>query len=380
MILWPVTTLLVIGGLPLNLRADDTPPVTAAQQLGDKLIGAAFSGTTSEAEALLNQGADTEYRRRKDGHTPLMHAAENGSTDIVRLLVKHGAKLDPKDTFHGNTPLILAALNGRLDIVKILVEHGANINVNYTTHGHDYLLIAEGIGPPNPTPLGSAAQEGHTDIIEYLLSKGAKINGTDGCSYTPLMWAAETGGSETVKVLLRHHANVNIKTESGETALNLASLHGRVEIVKLLVEGKTDVNTNVIEPRHGSPQTSKRSEPDSPSSPRPVVVKGQTVAFKGPWYGKPYYPTPLGSAALLGQTAVIEYLLSKGARIDGRDRSMYTPLMWASGAARVEGVKALLLHGADVTLKADDGKTARSLATERDATAILALLDGAKKE
>jgi len=379
-----MTAAMMIGGLPLNLRADDTgqksPMTTAQQQLGDKLLGAISTGNAAEVEALLNRGANPEYRHQNSRNTPLMEVAEKGKTEIVKVLVNHGAKLDPQGTFHGNTPLILAALHGHLEIVKILVEHGANINVNSTTHGHGSLLSGEGIGPPDPIPLGSAAQGGHTDIIEYLISKGAKIDGADGSSYTPLMWAAETGGPETVKALLRHHANVNIKTAEGYTALNLAALHGRLEIVKLLVEGKADVNTNVIEPGHGSPRTSKKTEPDGSLPPRTAVVNGRTVTVSGQSHAALYYPTPLGSAALGGQTAVTEYLLSKGAKIDGRDRNSYTPLMWASGAASVEGVKVLLRHGADATLQAVDGKTARSLAAARNATAVLALLDGAKKE
>ncbi|MCW3055277.1 MAG: ankyrin repeat protein 65-like [Chthonomonadales bacterium] len=379
-ILWPVTIVLAIGGIPRSLRADDTPPMTAAQQQGAKLLGAVFSGNAAAVEVLLKQGADTEFRRGKHGATPLMQAAENGSPEIVQLLVDHKAKLDPQDTFHGNTPLTLAALHGRLDIVRILVEHGANVNANVTTHGHTFFSSAEGSGPSNPTPLGSAAEGGHVAVIEYLLSKGAKIDGQDSHAFTPLMWASETGGSEAVRTLLRHHANVNFKTDQGDTALNRAANGGRLDVIKVLLEGKADVNINCTEPGHYSPQTLKRIEPDSPIPPRTVVVNGQTVVVNGQLHLEPYCPTPLGSAALVGQTAVIEYLLSKGARIDGRDGISYTPLMWACRGANAVSVKVLLRHGADVTLKTADGKTARSLAAARNTIAVLALLDGAKKE
>jgi uncharacterized protein len=94
----------------------------------------------------------------------------------------------------------------------------------------------------------------------------------------------------------------------------------------------------------------------------------------------PRNPTPLGSAAQGGQTAVIEYLLRKGAKIDGRDGSSYTPLMWACEYGSLETVKALLRHGADVTIKTDLGKTARSIAAVRKHSPVLALLDGERKK
>src|SRR5579859_4201523 len=161
-----------------------------------------------------------DAKRRDD---ELMYASANRSMEAVKLLVSQGANVNPKGMSHGLTPLTVAALKGRLDIVTFLIQHGAHVNANTTRHGHSGYLVAEGVGPQNPTPLGSAAEEGQTEVVEYLIKKGAKVNGQDGSSYTPLMWAcAGSGNPETVKALLRHGANITLKTDLGETARSMA--------------------------------------------------------------------------------------------------------------------------------------------------------------
>ena len=190
-----------------------------------------------EAETLFSQEAGVEYPRGEKGNALLLQAAEDGRMELVKMLVNRGAKINPKDNFHGCTPLTQAALMGRLDVVKFLIERGANVNANCTNHGHSYYLIAEGIGPRNPTPLGSAAEESQIAVIEYLLQKKAKINGRDGSSYTPLMWACETGSPETIKTLLRHGADVTLKTDLGETARSLAAKRKDASVVLALLNG-----------------------------------------------------------------------------------------------------------------------------------------------
>ena len=225
-ILWPVTTAIVIYSLPSILRADDTgrKPLQMAsqQQVCNKLPGALWRRSTTKAETFLNQKAEIEYPRGKDGNTLLLDAAERGETEIVKILVDRGAQINPKGTFHGCTPLTQAARRGHMDVVQFLVERKANVNANCTKNGHSFYLTYEGIGPRNPTPLGSAAEGSQIAVIEYLLQKKAKINGRDGSSYTPLMWACAVGSLETVKTLLHHNAEVALKTDIGKTAYDLA--------------------------------------------------------------------------------------------------------------------------------------------------------------
>jgi ankyrin repeat protein len=227
---------------------------------------------------------------------------------------------------------------------------------------------------------------GQTAVIEYLLLHGANINGQDGSSYTPLMWACATGKLEAVKALSRHGANRTIKTDDGGTLLTQAALYGYLDIVKFLVEHGADVNTNCTKHFHSSRVTYAGLANPNPTPSISVGGGGQTSVlksvsteiFSGVVSIYNHNPTPLGSAALGGRIAVMEYLLLKGAKINGRDGISYTPLMWAC-TGNLEVVKLLLRHGADVAIKTDRGQSARSLAAVRKDSAILALLDGASK-
>src|SRR3989338_5447490 len=68
--------------------------------------------------------------------------------------------------------------------------------------------------------------------------------------------------------------------------------------------------------------------------------------------------TPLHWAADFGQTAVIEYLLSKGAKVDAKDAYGITPLLAAVYENHADSVKVLVKNKADKKLKGPDGKTA----------------------
>jgi len=66
----------------------------------------------------------------------------------------------------------------------------------------------------------------------------------------------------------------------------------------------------------------------------------------------------LMQAAFRGHTEIVRFLLSKGARVNEKDRDAWTPLMFAGSAGRSETVQALLQGGAKVDAEAENGATA----------------------
>jgi ankyrin repeat protein len=92
----------------------------------------------------------------------------------------------------------------------------------------------------------------------------------------------------------------------------------------------------------------------------------------------------LGAAADAGHLNVVQYLVSKGANVNAKDRNGYTPLLLAlvSDNADIELLKVLVGEGADVNVKAaSDGFTALHWAAANNRVdAISFLLDkGANK-
>ena len=68
------------------------------------------------------------------------------------------------------------------------------------------------------------------------------------------------------------------------------------------------------------------------------------------------------------------WLLENGANANYRYGGGYSPLLTAAANGYLEIVKMLLRHGADLHVKTNDGKTARSFAEERGHAAVAEFL------
>eukprot|EP01118_Nematostelium_gracile_P004823 TRINITY_DN15753_c0_g1_i1.p1 TRINITY_DN15753_c0_g1~~TRINITY_DN15753_c0_g1_i1.p1 ORF type:complete len:131 (-),score=55.92 TRINITY_DN15753_c0_g1_i1:134-526(-) len=75
--------------------------------------------------------------------------------------------------------------------------------------------------------------------------------------------------------------------------------------------------------------------------------------------------TPLHWAADFGKVEVIQYLISKGAKVNAKDNYGITPLLAAVYESHTAAVKALLDAKADPSIKGPDGSTAKE-AAEKD--------------
>jgi hypothetical protein len=82
---------------------------------------------------------------------------------------------------------------------------------------------------------------------------------------------------------------------------------------------------------------------------------------------------PLHSAAAARSVSIARLLLEHGARVNarqGRTDRGFTPLMEAAFNGQVEMVELLLGHGADPSMKDDDGKSAVDHARVRGHAAL----------
>jgi len=115
-----------------------------------------LGGNGSEAESLLNQGAEAALPDIW-GNTPLMYAATTGHVKIGHLLLRHGAGVNAANHL-GLTALHFAANKGHYRMVRMLLAHGADANLSKTVF----------------TPLAVATLRGHDEVTQLLRQSGAR--------------------------------------------------------------------------------------------------------------------------------------------------------------------------------------------------------------
>ncbi len=84
--------------------------------------------------------------------------------------------------------------------------------------------------------------------------------------------------------------------------------------------------------------------------------------------------TPLHEASGSGHTEIAKLLISKGAKINVKNKREFTPLHWASGGGHIEIAKLLISKGAKINVKDKDGITPLHLASYEGHTEIARLL------
>jgi len=261
------------------LAADRTLANAADAAGSTPLMHAAYAGTMSTMEVLLEAGADVNAAnlrkatalhwavhdvdklkvllvrgadvnaRTLEGRTPLYSAAQlPGGVAAMKVLLEVGADTEVR-TIVGNTPLFAAAAGGA-DNVRVLVDKGANVNASslsgttplmgssdtrvvalLVSHGADVSIRSK----RGESALADAARRGDLEAARLLLDKGADVNAVDYRGYTPLILAAQfdRDSPELVRLLLSRGADVRAVAE-GHTALTIAERRGETELVRIL--------------------------------------------------------------------------------------------------------------------------------------------------
>ena len=290
------------------------------------LLEAAFHANTDIVKALLEAGADPNLAG-PDGQTALMLIARGNNVAAARLLLDKGANPKAAEAQRGQTALMWAAANNQGPMARLLVERGAEVDARTATDLMTPLVSGEPRAQPRSpggmTALMFASREGCLECVASMLEKGATVDLADPEGVTPLIWAIWNTRFDVAKYLIEHGANVNRWDWWGRTPLYLA-----VDYVTL---------------PHGG-------RPDQPSLDETLPIDIVRLLLE-----KGADPNPQ-----LKMTAPL--------RATGNDRGLdpmlapgVTPLIRAAKAFDVESMKALLDHGADI-----------SLITSRNMTATLA--------
>jgi ankyrin repeat protein len=258
------------------------------------------------------------------GMTALLYAAREGHMESARALVESGGDLNVVngDKF---SPLVMAITNGHYDLAKYLLEHGADPNLATRTGLTALYAVIDVQWAPRawfPQPNVEQERTGYLDLMKALLEHGAKVNArlgeklwfrsftndytwVDPAGATPFWRAAQSSDTAAMKLLVEHGADPKVATTSGDTPLMAAAGIGwaanwsvnaptpMVDAVKYCVEVGNNVNA--------------------------ADNRGYTA---------------LHGAAYLGNNDMVNYLVSKGAKVDVKSKAGDTVADMANGPTR----------------------------------------------
>ena len=305
------------------------------------LMEAALRGHVATVKALLEGGADPNAQETNGGQTALMWALSERHSAVVEELIKHKADVNLASK-SGSTPLMFSA-QGSLKSVRALLAAGARPNDVHPDTGQTALIIASTMGK--------------TDIVAALLDNGADPNIKDANTFTALHaavrdsdygvdHASRVAAAATVKVLLAHGADPNARLNQkkqtvralnevafqGATPLDLAAEVNSLDAIRELVKGGADPNiateqgttSLMLAVGAGTDVQRTRSQEErglALETAKFLVGQGVDVNAVGQFGW-----TALHCATYQGLNDVIEFLISKGAKIDAFDKLGQTPL------------------------------------------------------
>ena len=309
------------------------PPAEQAQQQRQQL-----------QQRLLTEN-ERNPRSPRGGLTALMYAARDGSANAIRALVEGGADLDARSA-DDSTALLIASINGRFDVAKHLVESGANLNlasIDGATPLYGVLHVQWSRESERPQPSIKRERTSYLDLMKQMLDSGADPNAKltrqlwytsygvarDGASdigTTPFWKSASVADIDGMQLLLSYGVDPNIANKDGVTPLLAASgagTHGNEDIeapegrmasvIYLVEELHADVNAS------DNGETGRRNQQAAQPRQNPSNHSG-TIGY-----------TALHNAAARGDTEMIVYLVSKGARTDAVTKDGVTVADMANG-------------------------------------------------
>jgi ankyrin repeat protein len=297
------------------------------------LMFAATENQPEVAKLLIEHGADVNARSRRfefgtlkeanggalmeraeGGMTPVQYAAREGNVETGRVLITAGADVNAPEPQHDFTPMLIAIYNGKYDFAAMLMEHGAKVNDGSLYIAIELRNMDSYSNRPNPSEVDRTLTA--TDVIKKLLARGADPNQvfdkkppqiqTQGTvtvqpGATPFYRAVKAADLTVIRMLLEKGANAGIAIKNGGTPLMLAAgggparaqeeevvdkagLADPVEVIKTILDAGADVN---------------------------AVNDQQNSA--------------LHLAALKANDKVVQYLVSRGAKLDLKNKLGKTP-------------------------------------------------------
>ena len=320
----------------------------------------------------LSKGANITYKDPTTLNSLLKVACDNGDIKIVSLLIDLGSNINELNG-EGQSPLDAAIYSKSYECIKILLEKGAIFD---TEDGKYYAIF-------------SAISEGDSTIIEILkkhISKFLNKNFENIPREQALLWASFSGEINGVKKLLDRNTNVNCENIYGVSPLMWASYSNNLEIVKFLLDKGADIDKQdnigasslMRACQNNSKEVVEYLIKNKANMSLGTFKKNNTALMFSIWYDSLesfsllYNNTSnnvddvnlLEACAIENAWKILNFLILKGADVNIKDEDGVTLLMTASHFNNFELVKLLVENGVNINEVDNNGNSALNMAIE----------------
>ena len=287
---------------------------------GSPLYYASLCGFRDLAAHLIDEHLQHVNALVGRNHCPLGAALHNKYFDTAELLHQRGADVEIRNG-NNHTLLHVASVDGSVDIAQWLLTHGGDANSQ---------------GDNGETPLHLAAKYGRVEFVRMLLVYNIFVNAKNMDNRSPLHLASEVGHAEIVSLLLHHGADIVAQDLRHNTPLHLALSNDYPDIARLLIELGADINAP-----NGDLKTPLHLALSLVSVKPARLLLRYRADMK---VQKNSYKDMEPNA----KVEVIRVLLEHGADVTARDGTRSTPLHVASLTRSPQTARLLIEHGADV--------------------------------
>jgi Ankyrin repeats (3 copies)/Ankyrin repeats (many copies) len=190
-------------------------------------------------------------------------------------------------------------------------------------------------------PLYYAAHCGFANLVEKLIAKQPQdVNTIGGCYRTPAVAALAGRHFKLAQVLYRNKSSVEPRGFAQTTPLHSAAFYGDLEMVQILLEFGVDVDIKNRDGHTPLDYASASGHRNDARVARLLVAHGADPNTRESIHGF----TPLHRASKFGRIEIVRLLIEHGANVEVKNDGGSTPLDVASGEQREEIVKLLSEH------------------------------------
>jgi ankyrin repeat protein len=288
------------------------------------LLAAGARANTRSAEysfqPLTGGAGGIIHDRPQGGVTALMLAARQGARAAADALLAGGADINAAEPQYGFTALQTAIFNGHYALARALIDHGADVNDGSLYVATEMRNLAKYTNRPNPSDVDDGVS--HLDVLTRLLDKGADPN----AAYT--------------KTIPPRQAQGNINVVPGATPLYRAVRSVDLAAAALLVDAGADPSKPIGDgstplmaaaglgaPRGGDEEVTDAGDRSDPVDVIKLLIdKGANVNAVNT-----AGMTAMHYAVQRGSDRIVEFLASKGARFDVKNKLGKTAAELARG-------------------------------------------------